>query len=584
MSVLRHTKVFTLFATLLIAAMLLSACPAAPADAPVAEAPPAAEAPAAEAPPAEAPAAEAPPAEAPAAPAAPTLVTITFVQEPDNLNPMYTTMWFSGILTDLWLLGLWNFDDALEPAPQLAREIPSVANGGISEDGRTITIHLREDATWSDGTPITAADFIFTYEMILDDRNAVISRYPYDQLVESVTADGDYTLVVTFNEPFAPWLSSLFTYVLPKHVLEPVIEADGTLDTAEWNRNPTVGAGPYVFSEWESGSHVMFARNDNHWQSVGIDRIFVRITPDDAAQIAAIKTGDSDIGVFISFSDVPELEALGTLEVVSTPSGFMEGWYFNFGEDGHPALQDQRVRWALAHGFNRWQITEDLLLGLSEPPASPWDLSPFASPDVPPVPYDPARAAELLDEAGWLMGADGVRAKDGERLVLRYVTNTRALRLDTQVVVQDMFRDLGVEFELINHPSDLFFAGYAEGGAIATGQYDVAEWSSQPAAYPDPDTARWTCREIPGPDNPVGDNWNFYCNPDLDELFARQSVTVDPDERIAIFAEIEKVLQEDMVWLGVWQDNDVWTVNSRLANVRLSGADPFWNIADWAVE
>jgi peptide/nickel transport system substrate-binding protein len=82
----------------------------------------------------------------------------------------------------------------------------------------------------------------------------------------------------------------------------------------------------------------------------------------------------------------------------------------------------------------------------------------------------------------------------------------------------------------------------------------------------------------------VGDNWNFYCNPDLDELFARQAVTVDPDERIAIYEEIEKLLQEDMVWLGVWQDNDVWTVNNRLDNVRLSGADPFWNIGDWTVK
>lgn len=572
MPVLRPTKVFALFATLLIAAMLLSACPAAPAATPAPAAPP----------PAEAPAAQPPAVEAPAAPTAPSLVTITFVQEPDNLNPMYTTMWFSSILNDLWLLGLWNFDDNLEPAPQLAKEIPSLANGGLSADGRTITIALREDAVWSDGTPLTAADFVFTYEMILDDRNAVLSRYPYDTVVESVTADGDHTLVMTFNEPFAPWLATVFTYVLPKHVLEPVLESAGTLDGADWNRNPRVGVGPYVFSEWESGSHIMFARNDNHWQSAGIDRIFVRITPDDAAQIAAIKTGDSDIGVFISFSDVPELEALGTLEVVSTPSGFMEGWFFNFGEDGHPALQDQRVRWALAHGFNRWQITEDLLLGLSEPPASPWDLSPYASPNVQPAPYDPARAAELLDEAGWLMGADGVRAKDSEKLVLRYVTNTRRLRLDTQVVVQDMFRDLGVQFELINHPSDLFFGGYAEGGAIATGQYDVAEWSSQPA-FPDPDTSRWLCREIPGPDNPVGGNWNFYCNPALDELFALQAVTVDLDERIAIYEEIEKILQEDMVWLGVWQDNDIWTVNNRLGNVRLSGADPFWNIGEWTV-
>ncbi|MEJ5248054.1 ABC transporter substrate-binding protein [Caldilinea sp.] len=556
MSSKSRTRRFGLVVVLLLLAFALSACPAQPVA----------------------------PGEAPSEAAPPSLVTITFVQEPDNLSPLYTTMWFSGILTDFWLLGLWNFNDNLEPTPQLAREIPTAANGGISEDGRTITIHLREDARWSDGAPVTAADFVFTYEMIMDERNAVISRHPYDQFVAGVEADGDHTLVVTFHEPYAPWLSSIFTYVLPKHILEPVMEANGTLDGADWNRNPTVGVGPYVFKEWESGSHLLFERNPNHWQQPNIDRIFIRITPDDAAQVAAIKAGDTDIGVFISFSDVPELEALGTVNVVSTPSGFMEGWFFNFGEQAHPAIRDRNVRWALAHGFDRWQITQDLLLGLSEPPASPWDLSPYASPNIQPVPYDPERAAQLLDEAGWVMGADGVREKDGEKLILRYVTNMRRLRLDTQVVVQDMFRDLGVRFELINHPSDIFFASYAEGGAIATGQYDIAEWSSQPEAYPDPDTSRWTCREIPTPDNPAGSNWNFYCNPELDELFARQAVTVDMQARIAIFEEIERIIQEDMVWLGVWQDNDIWTVSKRLSNVRLSGADPFWNAANWTLE
>lgn len=559
----RRVRFDWVLAALFIAALVLAGCPApaAPGAAPAAD-----------------------DVAAPAEPADSSLVTITFVQEPDNLNPLYTTMWFSGILLDLWLVGLWNFDDNLEPVPQLAREIPTAENGGISEDGRTITVHLREDATWSDGEPVTADDFVFTYNTIMDDRNAVFSRAPYDPNVASVEAADEHTVVITFNEPYAPWLTSIFTYVLPEHVLAPVIESAGTLDGADWNRMPTVGVGPYVFSEWESGSHILFTRNENHWQPGAIERIFVRIIPDDAAQIAAIKAGDSDIGVFISFPDVPELQALGTLEVVSTASGFMEGWFFNFGEDGHPALQDLRVRQALAYGFDRWQITEDLLLGLSAPPTSPWDLSPYASPDVEPVPYDPARAAELLDEAGWVMGADGIREKDGEKLILRYVTNMRQLRLDTQVVVQDMFRDLGVGFELINHPSDIFFGSYADGGVIATGQYDIAEWSSQPEGYPDPDSNRFLCAQIPSDENPVGNNLSFYCNEELDALFQQQATIVDTAARIPIFAEIQRLLLDDMVWLGVWQDNDLWTVSNRLDNVRLSGADPFWNISEWTIE
>jgi peptide/nickel transport system substrate-binding protein len=182
------------------------------------------------------------------------------------------------------------------------------------------------------------------------------------------------------------------------------------------------------------------------------------------------------------------------------------------------------------------------------------------------------------------MGASGVREKDGETLSLRYVTNTRQLRLDTQVVVQDMFRDLGVEFELINHPSDIFFGSYADGGAIAIGEYDIAEWSSQPEGFPDPDSSRFLCAEIPSDENPVGNNLSFYCNEELDALFQQQATTVDTAARIPLFAEIERILLDDMVWLGVWQDNDLWTVSNRLNDVRLSGADPFWNIAEWTLE
>ncbi|MDI9548606.1 MAG: peptide ABC transporter substrate-binding protein [Chloroflexota bacterium] len=525
----------------------------------------------------------APEAAAPEASAS-SVATISFTQEPDSLNPLYTTMWFSGILTDIYLVGLWNFNDAVEPTLQLARELPSAENGGISEDGRVITVHLREDAAWSDGEPVTAADFIFTYEMIMDDRNMVLTRAPYDPYVESIVADGDYTLVITFKEPYAPWVSSIFNYVLPKHILAPVMEAEGTIDNAEWNRNPTVGVGPYVFTEWESGSHILFSRNENHWQQANIDRIFVRMTPDDAAQVAAIKAGDSDIGVYLSFADVPGLQELGTVSIIPTPSGFMEGFFFNVGENGHPALKDVKVRQALAYAFNRDQINQDLLLGLTGTPASPWDLSPFASPDVQPWPYDPEMAVQLLDEAGWVVGADGIREKDGVKLNLRYATNMRDVRLDTQVVAQDMFREVGIGVELINHPSDVFFAAYSAGGPIASGEYDIASWSSQPNAYPDPDTARWTCREIPSAENPVGDNWSYYCNPQLDELFDLQARTVDLDERIAIYGQIKQMMLDEMIWLGVWQDNDMYSVSSRLEGVRISGVDPFWNIADWMIK
>ena len=196
------------------------------------------------------------------------VVVITATEEPDILNPLYSATWYSAITTDLWLRSLWTYDENNEPVPQVAVEVPSLANGGVSEDGKTITVKLREDAVWSDGTPVTADDYVFTFEMILEPQNTIESTYPYADYVESVVAEDDQTLVISFVEPFAPWLNSVFEYVLPRHLLEPVFQEENTLDFAEWNRKPTVGIGPYVFFDWESGSHLIFDRNDN-WFAPG---------------------------------------------------------------------------------------------------------------------------------------------------------------------------------------------------------------------------------------------------------------------------------------------------------------------------
>ncbi len=146
--------------------------------------------------------------------------------------------------------------------------------------------------------------------------------------------------------------------ILPEHILKPVFDKDGTLDNAPWNKAPTVGAGPFVFSEWQSGSFLRFVRNDKYWgKKANLDEIFVRIVPDDAAQVAALKTGDGDLGIFIAYPDIPPLEQAG-VKIVSVNSGYSEGWYFNMGDKGHPALKDVRVRQALAYAIDRFKICQ----------------------------------------------------------------------------------------------------------------------------------------------------------------------------------------------------------------------------------
>jgi peptide/nickel transport system substrate-binding protein len=510
------------------------------------------------------------------------VATMIFTQEPESMNTMYTNMYFSQILQQAWDVWAWQYDDQNKPYPVLVTEMPSIKNAGISADGKTITMHLRNDIIWSDGKPLTSADFKFTYEMYINPKNTVSTTYPYSKL-EGVETPDAHTVVMNFIEPFAPWLS-FWKGLLPEHILKPVFDKDGTLDNAPWNKAPTVGAGPFVFSEWQSGSFLRFVRNDKYWgKKANLDEIFVRIVPDDAAQIAALKTGDGDLGIFIAYPDIPPLEQAG-VKIVSVNSGYSEGWFINLGDKGHPALKDVRVRQALAYAIDRFKIAKDLLLGKTQPGASLWDKMPYVDPTIKPYPFDPAKAKKLLDEAGWKMGADGVREKDGVKLVLRYGTTTKEVRQSAQAIVQQMLADIGVKVELLNYDSDIFFASYADKGPTYSGDLDIYEWSDVPTAFPDPDIAYWLCSEIPSDQNPQGLNAQFLCDKKLDELFRLQTTQVDFNQRVATFHQITKIMYDQVYWLSMWLDPDIWALSKRVEGVKLSGSTPFYNIGEWSIK
>jgi peptide/nickel transport system substrate-binding protein len=535
----------------------------------------------------------APPTEQAAAEAAPggggKVVTISFTQEPSTLNPLYMNQWFAQITTNAWLLSPWMFDEKNEPYPVLLTELPSVDNGGVSKDGLTITMHLKDGLTWSDGEPFTSDDFVFTWQMYMDNGNAPATRYPYDEFVKAVTAPDPKTVVVEFKKPLAGWSASLFVNsnggtVIPKHILEPVFKAEGTIDNAEWNRKPTVGIGPFIFNEWESGSHLSFVRNPTYFGSPAkVDEIFFRIVPDDAAQVAALKTGDADIGTFISNTDVPDLKKAG-IDIATVSSGYNEQLFLNMRPDSaHPAMLDVKVRQALALGINREKITQDLLFGLTKPAVTYWDGTAWVDPELKPYPYDPEQAKKLLDEAGWVdSNGDGTRDKDGKELVLRYVTTNRPVRTDTQAVIQQQLQEIGIGVELSSFESDVFFGSLAEGGACAAGEGDLCEWSDD-VKFPDADTEYWLCSQIPSSENPSGQNW-FICDEKLDKLFKEEALTVDANKRRELVYQIQKLMYDQVYIIGLWQDPDIWALNSRLQNVKLSGVTPFQNCAEWDIK
>ncbi len=513
-----------------------------------------------------------------------TKATFIFTQEFDSLNPLYTNMYFSQITQQLWSCWAWDFDEKNEARPVLVKELPTAQNGGLSADGKTITLKLRDDIVWSDGQPITADDFIFTWQMSVDPKNTVATTHPYD-LIESVTAPDAKTVVTQFKEPFAAWLGSLWKGLLPKHVVQPMYAKDGTLNNVAYNRAPSVGCGPYVLDKWETGSYARFVTNAKYWGAKPkIGAITIRFVPDDASQVAALKSGDGLLGTFIAYSDIPELQKAG-LQVLKVNSGYSEGIYFYLDpEKSHPALRDVRVRKAIVMAINREALAKDLLLGLTTPAATDWDGTPYADPSLKPYPYDVNQAKQLLDDAGWEVGADGIREKDGVKLAIKYGTTDKTIRTDTQAVVQQQLKEVGIKVDLFNYASDVFFSGLDKQGPVAQGQVDMFEFSQVSAAFPDPDIAEWLCSDIPTAESPAGSNWSRICDKDLDQLFKDQITQSDFTARQQTFYKITRHIYDQVYWFGLWQDPDQWAISSKLSGVKISGVTPFFNIAEWQVK
>jgi peptide/nickel transport system substrate-binding protein len=537
---------------------------------------------------------EAVPAEEEAAPAeeeaAGKVITITYLEEPNNLNPLYTDMWFSWITWDLFLPGLWNIDENGEFVPELAAEFPTMENGLVSEDGLVITIPLREDLVWSDGTPLTSADFVFTYEMRMSDANTVLSRYPYDTYVESITAPDEHTIQITLNDTYVDWATAFFVRdnrVLPMHILQPVFESEGTLDNAEWNRNPTVGCGPFVIREWVAGSHLILDANDNYWRGrPNLDEIDIRIVPDRAAQLAALDAGDSDIGTYILGSDAPTIEGMGDVVLQTAFAGWSQVIFLNLDPaTAHPAMTDARVREAIELAIDRQLLIDTLFYGLYEIPATYWHGTIFDNPDIEPRPYDPDEARALLESAGWVdENGDGIREQNGVDLTLRYSAASGSEVIEANsVALQQMLADVGINMEINNMTTDLLWSTYADGGPIATGQYDMAQWSDGMWYFPSPDTSYFLCDQIPTDENPDGYNWYGICDPEMDQLFQDQAVTADMDARVEMFHRIGQIMHDQTMIILMRTDTDIWAVNTRLTNVRFSGASPLMYAYEWDV-
>jgi peptide/nickel transport system substrate-binding protein len=504
----------------------------------------------------------------------PTL-TVGFSQEPDTMNGFYSSMAFAQWANDLVQASLWDITDTLEPYPVLAAEVPSLENGGISEDFMTYTIHLKEGLLWSDGTPLTSDDFVFTYQMIEDPANNFLQGTAIAEALESVEAVDETTFTLTFNSPKpfpedmagSPGLST----ILPAHVYRPIYEAEGSIEFAEANQDPTVFSGAYTLAEWRRGEQMTFEANPNYaLGQPAIQRIVLRFFPDTETQFAALQAGQLDFVPNVSEGDKPRVSEFENVEIVTVFGGYIESLWLNLRTDehpraGHPALQDLRVRQAMRFALDRQAISDQLLAGTVSATDSIYASSPFEDTSLGVTPHDPAQANALLDEAGWVdSNGDGTRDKDGVELMLRYSTTNAGWRNNIQAVVQQQLAAVGIGTILEIYPASEFFGSWANSGINAVGEYDIAQYANNTALTNPANVSVYealACNQIPGEDNPGGQNFTGFCSEEMDAAAQLTLSSPDAQEQLDAAYTIQAIMRDNIPLINLFPRGDNYAFN-----------------------
>jgi peptide/nickel transport system substrate-binding protein len=494
-----------------------------------------------------------------------------------------------------------------KPTARLAAEVPTRANGGVSADGKTVTWKLKTGVKWSDGTAFTADDVAFTYDYMANKAVAATTS-SFTLNVASVTAKDATNVVVTYKAPVAnpyQWGVGIVSAILQKAQFSTFNGANAK--DAPGNQNP-IGTGPYKLKEFKSNDIVTYEINPNYRDPAKPFFKTVQIkTVADAtiAARAACETGDADYGWSLNLAadQLRPFLATGKCDNVAAPGASTEQISFNFANpkiqgDGraepqnpHPFFTDINVRKALAMAVDRDAIANQIWGGLTGSPScnllnQPPELASANTKNFDVCKYNPQAAAKLLDDAGWVKGADGVRAKGGVKMEILYQTTVSAFRQQVQEIIKKNWTDLGLKVELKAIPSGVFFSTDVANPDTASKFFADVQEAGNGYGDPDPEIymAQFTTAEIKTKDAGWrGRNYVRWSNKEYDTLFATLATELDPAKRRDTFVKLNDMLIQNAVFFVIAAYNR--PVSAKVK--ALSGPEAnvwegdLWNIADW---
>ena len=533
-------------------------------------------------------------------------VNVLFWQAASILNPYLSAGTKDVYTSSLILEGLAGFDEKGAIFPRLAADIPTLANGGVSADLTTITWKLKPGLMWSDGTPVTSADAKFTYEYCIHPEGGCAELPKFDG-IKSVETPDDLTIAITFNgpkpNPYNAFVGALVP-ILQKAQFANCLGAAAPTCT-EQNFNP-IGTGPYRVTSFKTNDTIELEANPNYRDPAkpAFATMTVKGGGDaEAAARAVMETGEFDYawntqvnpelqtqmaaggkGVFVNvFATTTERLEMN----LTDPSPDLAEGERSTVKHPHPILTDMNVRKALSMALDR-QTLVDVGYGAAGKVTCNVIPAPeiYASGNTDCVAQDMAGAKALLDAAGWVPGADGIREKDGKKLHLLYQTTVNPVRQDFQALIKSWWTDLGVHVELKAIDASVFFGGDAGSPDTYQKFYADVEMFANNFDGTDPEAfmAGYRCSDIPSPDNQwQGNNINRFCDPAYDALVTELSQTGDVAKRAELAKKMDAMVSTDSFTVIPMVDRGRLSAASKtLGGVIINGWDTeFWNVQDW---
>ena len=500
---------------------------------------------------------------------------------------------------------LARYDDQGNMVAYLVDEIPTVGNGGVSADLTSITWKLSEGLKWSDGSAVTSADVVFTGEYCMNEEGGCQQLAKFGG-VSSIEAVDDLTVKITFDAPkpfpYGPFVGGTTPIIQAAQFADCVGAAAPTCTDANFS---PIGTGPFVVTEFRANDTISLEANPNYRDAT--KPAFASLTfkgggDAAAAARAVLETGEFDYAWNLQIAPeiLAQMESKGMGTVLSGFGPLVERLMINLTDPSaslgdtrstvanpHPFMSDMAVRQALSMAIDR-----PLLVEVGYGKAGKVTCNVLPSPAIYDSPnnagcevQDIAGANALLDGAGWAMGSDGVRAKDGVRLSILYQTSTNAVRQDFQALIKQWWGEIGVETELKNIDAAVFFGGDQSSPDTFQKLFADLEMYANNFDGTDPEAymGNWACDKAPTPTNAwLGSNMPRYCSAEYDALVKEMGGTADINERARLAIAMNDMLMQSYTIIPLVHRGNVAAAANTLGGVALNVWDSdLWNVADW---